>query len=158
MTILEGDLRLKTSKIAIIVPRFNDFINQHLLFGALDALKRIGNLKNNNIHIIRIPGAYEIPIISNIIANTEKYNGIIALGTIIQGETKHFDMIASTIFNKISEISIKNTIPISLGILTTNTVEQAIQRAGVKYGNKGYEAAITILEMINLIQIIYKKD
>ena len=154
--IIESNFESKKSKIAIIIPRFNYFINQNLLYGALDVLIRIGGIQSENIKIIKIPGAYEIPIIAQTLTSLCKYNGIIALGTIIQGETQHFDVLIHTIISKISYISIKSHTPISLGILTTQNTNQAIERAGVKYGNKGYEAAITILEMINIIKLIQK--
>ncbi|WP_367677312.1 6,7-dimethyl-8-ribityllumazine synthase [Buchnera aphidicola] len=151
---IEGDVTATNSKIAILISRFNNFINQNLLHGAIDTLNRIGKIQNNNITVIKVPGSYEIPIIANIISNVKKYHGIIALGTIIKGETIHFDKLATDIISKISNISIKNNIPIALGILMTENIEQAINRSGTKLGNKGSEAALTVLEMINIIKII----
>ncbi|CAL4322839.1 6,7-dimethyl-8-ribityllumazine synthase [Buchnera aphidicola] len=146
----------QNSNIAIIVPRFNSFINQNLLFGALDTLERIGKIKKKNIKIIKVPGAYEIPIIANILSQTKNYQGIIALGTIIKGETMHFEKISNAIIQKLLEISIKTSTPIGLGILILKNIDQAINRSGLKFGNKGSEAAMTILEMINIIQDIQK--
>lgn len=154
--IIEGDLITQNSNIAILVPRFNNFINQNLLHGAIDILNRIGKIKNKNITVITIPGSYEIPIIANIISASLKYDGIIALGTIIKGETVHFNTLTSDITTQISNISIKNNIPISLGIIMTENIEQAMHRSGTKLGNKGSEAALAILEMINVIKILRK--
>ncbi|QCI27399.1 6,7-dimethyl-8-ribityllumazine synthase [Buchnera aphidicola (Therioaphis trifolii)] len=158
MQIIEGDLISENSKIAIVIPRFNNFINQNLLNGAIDILIRIGKIKNKNITIIKIPGSYEIPIILNNISSFLNYDGIITLGTIIKGETEHFKVLSSNITSKISEISLKNNIPISLGILMTDTIEQAINRSGLKFGNKGSEAALVVLEMINIIKKIKNKN
>lgn len=151
---IEGNVTTKNSRIAILISRFNNFINQNLLYGAIDTLNRIGKVKNHNITVIKVPGSYEIPIIANIISNSKKYHGIIALGTIIKGETIHFDKLATDITSQISNISIKNNIPIALGILMTENIEQAMHRSGTKLGNKGSEAALTVLEMINIIKII----
>ncbi|QCI26197.1 6,7-dimethyl-8-ribityllumazine synthase [Buchnera aphidicola] len=156
MKIIQSDIISKDAKIAIIVPRFNNFININLLNGAIDILNRMGQVKNENITIIKIPGSYEIPIIANILTHKCKYHGIIALGTIIKGETIHFHTLSSDITTKISNISIKTNIPIALGILMTENIEQAIHRSGAKLGNKGSEAALTILEMINVIKNITK--
>ena len=154
--IIEGTIIAKNSKIAILTPRFNNFINQNLLYAAIDTLKRIGKVQDNNITVIKIPGSYEIPIIANLITQSLRYHGIIALGTIIKGETVHFDKLTSDITTQISNIIIKHNIPIALGILMTDNIEQAIHRSGTKLGNKGSEAALTILEMINIIKIIQK--
>ncbi|WP_343128091.1 6,7-dimethyl-8-ribityllumazine synthase [Buchnera aphidicola (Takecallis taiwana)] len=151
---IDAGVTTKKSKIAILIPRFNNFINQNLLQGAIDTLHRIGKIQKKNITVIKVPGSYEIPIIANIVSSSLKYNGIIALGTIIKGETVHFDKLATDITAQISNISIKNNIPIALGILMTENIEQAIHRSGTKLGNKGIEAALTILEMINIIKIL----
>ncbi|MCW5197151.1 6,7-dimethyl-8-ribityllumazine synthase [Buchnera aphidicola] len=152
MKVIEGKMITQKSKIAIIIPRFNNFINQHLLTGSIDILTRIGEVSNKNITIIKVPGAYEIPVIANIISQKQYYHGIIALGTIIKGETIHFENISNEVSSKLSDISIKNNIPITLGILMINNIEQAIHRSGTKLGNKGSEAALAILEMINVIK------
>ncbi|WP_367674629.1 6,7-dimethyl-8-ribityllumazine synthase [Buchnera aphidicola] len=158
MQTIECGLTNKKSKIVIIISRFNEFINNNLLSGAINTLVRIGNIKKHNITIIKVPGAYEIPIIANIISNSLKYQGIITLGTIIKGETIHFEQISANIISQLSSISIKYNIPIALGILITETIEQAINRAGVKLGNKGTEAALAILEMISIIKFIQKNN
>lgn len=155
---IECGLTNKKSKIVIIISRFNEFINNGLLSGAINTLVRIGNIKKHNITVVKVPGAYEIPIIANIISNSLQCQGIITLGTIIKGETIHFEQISANIISQLSSISIKYNIPITLGILITETIEQAINRAGVKLGNKGTEAALAILEMINIIKYIHKNN
>lgn len=152
--IIEGNLISNGNSIGIIVARFNYFINQHLLSEAVDTLTRIGQIKKKDITIIKVPGTYEIPIIANIIAQSLNYDGIIILGTIIKGETTHFEKLSSDITIKTSHISINYNIPISMGILMIDTIEQGINRSGAKLGNKGKEAALTILEMINIIKNI----
>ncbi|AAO27118.1 6,7-dimethyl-8-ribityllumazine synthase [Buchnera aphidicola str. Bp (Baizongia pistaciae)] len=155
MKIVQETISTKTKKnIAIIISRYNNFINQHLLDGALDILKRIGQINQKNIPIIHVPGAYEIPIIASIISKQKKYNAIIALGTIIKGHTLHYSHISHAVNSGLTNISITNNIPISIGIITANNIEQAIERAGTKLGNKGSEAALTALEMINIINIL----
>ncbi|CAL4324124.1 6,7-dimethyl-8-ribityllumazine synthase [Buchnera aphidicola] len=154
MNILKSSIVSKNASIAIIIARFNDFINNHLLNGAIDTLIRIGQVKKENIFISYVPGTYEIPIIAKILCKKKKYDSIIALGTIIKGNTPHYKSIANPIFSNLSYLSIKNEIPILIGILITKTIEQAIERAGTKLGNKGSEAAISALEMVNLIKKI----
>lgn len=142
------------AKISIAVARFNNFINENLLSGAIDILKRVGNVKNENIEIFWLPGSYELPMIVKELVKTNKYNGIIVLGTIIKGDTFHFEYIAKETYLSLSNITLNSNIPISLGILTTKNIEQAIERSGSKSGNYGAQAAITLLEMINLIKYI----
>lgn len=142
------------AKIAIAIARFNDFINKNLLSGAVDILIRIGNIKNENIDIIWLPGAYELPIIVRELIKKNKYDGIIVLGTIIKGETYHFEYVSKEAYLGLSNIISNSNIPISCGILTTKNIEQAIKRSGCKSGNYGSHAAMTILEMINLIKYI----
>ncbi|XBC38071.1 MAG: 6,7-dimethyl-8-ribityllumazine synthase [Buchnera aphidicola (Floraphis choui)] len=154
MKIIEETILAPTSKIAIIISRFNYFINKNLLNGAIDTLKRIGQVNDKNITVIYVPGTFEIPIIADIIANKKKYNAIITLGTIIKGYTTHFSILSNEVIKKISKISIKNKIPISFGIIVANNTEQAIERAGTKIGNKGSESALAVLEMINVINKI----
>lgn len=154
MNIFIGCTTANNSNVAIVISRFNDFINNNLLNGALDTLKRIGQVKEKNITIVWVPGAYELPLIINILANTKKYDAIIALGTIINGDTNHSIFLAGECISGISKISLKTKIPITFGILTTKNIDQAIERAGTKSGNKGVEAAIAALEMINLLKII----
>ncbi|QCI18416.1 6,7-dimethyl-8-ribityllumazine synthase [Buchnera aphidicola (Aphis nasturtii)] len=158
MKIIQSGIINKTASIAIIISRFNQFINNNLLSGALDTLKRIGRIKEDNILQIYVPGAYEIPLIANYISKYKKYNAIIVIGTIIKGSTDHFKYIASDTYNNLSKISMKYFIPITLGILTTNNLEESIERAGLKMGNKGSEAALAALEMINVIETLKKNN
>ncbi|ANF17172.1 6,7-dimethyl-8-ribityllumazine synthase [Buchnera aphidicola (Schlechtendalia chinensis)] len=154
MKIIKNTVLAQTEKIAIIISRFNYFINQNLLSGSLDTLKRIGQVKSENITIIHVPGTFEIPIIADIIASQKKYDAIIVLGTIIKGKTPHFSLLSNEISKKISSISIQYKIPISFGIIVANNIQQAIERSGTKMGNKGSESALVTLEMINIINKI----
>ncbi|CAL4043714.1 6,7-dimethyl-8-ribityllumazine synthase [Buchnera aphidicola] len=156
MIFIEEGVVSQDSLISIIISRFNEFINQNLLNGAINTLKRIGQIKEKNISIIKVPGAYELTLIAKNIANLKKYDAIIALGTIIKGNTSHFMHIAHEVSSGLARISLENNIPISFGILTTDNIEQAIERSGAKMGNKGIEAALCALEMINIIQTIKK--
>ncbi|WP_343154132.1 6,7-dimethyl-8-ribityllumazine synthase [Buchnera aphidicola] len=152
MNIIQSGITNQKASIAIIVSRFNQFINNTLLSGALDTLTRIGQVQEENISTIYVPGTYEIPLIANYIAKYKKYNAIVAIGTVIKGSTDHFKYIASETYNNLSKISIKYFIPITLGILTTNNLKQSIERSGLKMGNKGSEAALAALEMINIME------
>ena len=154
MILIEKGVSSKDSLISIIISRFNEFINQNLLNGAVDTLKRIGQIKEENILVIKVPGAYELPLIAKNIANLKKYNAIIALGTIIKGNTSHSIYISQEVSAGLAKVSLKHNIPISFGILTTDNIEQAIERSGSKMGNKGIEAALCALEMINIIKKI----
>ncbi|XBC39123.1 MAG: 6,7-dimethyl-8-ribityllumazine synthase [Buchnera aphidicola (Nurudea shiraii)] len=154
MKIIKETTLAKKAKIAIIISRFNYFINKNLLNGALDILQRIGQVQDENIMIIYVPGAFEIPIISEIIAQKDQYDGIITLGTIIKGQTLHFSLLSHDISSKISNISIQYKVPISFGIIIAENIEQAIERSGTKIGNKGSESALAVLEMINVIKKI----
>lgn len=154
MQIIQAKLSCPDSRIAIAISRFNNFININLLNGAIDILKRIGNIKEKNITVVWLPGAYELPIIVNELSQTNKYEAIIALGTIIRGETSHFKFVSIESSKSLSNIILKNKIPVSFGILSTNNINQAIDRAGNKLGNYGSQAAMTALEMINLLKLI----
>lgn len=154
MQVIEGRVSAPNAKVAIIVARFNHFINDSLVDGAVDALKRIGQVEDNNITIIRVPGAYEIPLAAKVVAQSEKYDAIVALGTVIRGSTAHFDFVAGESSSGLLAASLDYTIPVGFGILTTETIEQAIERAGTKAGNKGAEAALTALEMLNTLSAI----
>lgn len=134
----------------IIVGRFNEFIGGKLLDGALDALKRHG-VSEDNIELTWVPGAYEIPLVSQKMAKSNKYDAIICLGAVIRGETPHFDYVSSEVAKGIAQVSLATELPIIFGVLTTDTIQQAIERAGTKAGNKGYDAAISALEMTNLL-------
>jgi 6,7-dimethyl-8-ribityllumazine synthase len=149
MKILEGNLSANNLKFAIVESRFNDFITSKLLDGAKDCLKRHG-CKDENITVVKVPGAFEIPLIADKLVKQKKFDAIICLGTVIRGETPHFDYIASEVSKGIASVSLKSSIPVSFGVLTTDSIEQAIERAGTKSGNKGWDAALTAIEMANL--------
>ena len=138
---------------AIVISRFNDFITSRLLDGAMDALKRHGAVEEN-IYIFRVPGAFEIPLVARKLARTPAYSAIICLGAVIRGATPHFDYVASEVSKGIASASMKSGIPIVFGVLTTDSIEQAIERAGTKSGNKGFDSAITAIEMVNLFNKI----
>ncbi len=148
--IFEGDLRANSARFAILVTRFNSFITESLLDGAIDSLKRHG-ISESQIDIIRVPGAFELPLVASKLADPDKYGAIIALGAVIRGGTPHFDYVAGECAKGLGQISMNKGIPISFGVLTTDSIEQAIERAGTKAGNKGEEAAMSALEMVNLL-------
>jgi 6,7-dimethyl-8-ribityllumazine synthase len=156
MKTFEGQLSAKGLKFCIIVSRFNDFITSKLLEGALDALIRQG-AQEEDIDVVRVPGAFEIPLIAKKTASSKKYDSVIALGTIIRGATPHFDYIAAEASKGVAQASLDTGVPIAFGIITSDTIEQAIERAGSKSGNKGWDAAMTAIEMCNLIQVIERK-
>jgi len=149
MNTIEGKLTAGNGKFAVLVARFNSFIVESLLEGALDTLKRHG-VDEKSIDIIRVPGAFEMPIAAQKLASQSKYDAIIALGAVIRGGTPHFDYVAGECVKGLSQVSLNADIPVSFGVLTVDSIEQAIERAGTKAGNKGAEAAITALEMVNL--------
>ena len=152
MKTYEGQLVASESdKFCIILARFNDFIGAKLLSGAIDELKRHG-VKDENIEIIRVPGAFEIPVIAQKAASLKKYNAIITLGAVIKGATPHFDFVSSEVAKGIAQVSLATGVPVTFGVLTTDNIEQAIERAGTKAGNKGSDAARTAIEMANLIK------
>ncbi|ERM91279.1 6,7-dimethyl-8-ribityllumazine synthase [Caldanaerobacter subterraneus] len=153
MKIYEGKLIAEGKKFGIVVSRFNEFITGKLLEGALDALKRHGAL-NEDIEIAWVPGAFEIPLIAKKMAESKRYDAVIALGAVIRGETPHFDYVANEVSKGIAKISLDTEVPVIFGVLTTDTIEQAIVRAGTKGGNKGFEAAVTAIEMANLMEEI----
>lgn len=146
---VQGILNAKGKHFAIIVSRFNEFISGKLLDGALDCLSR-HQADEKNIKIFWVPGSFEIPMAAQKIAESGKYNSVICLGAIIRGATPHFDFIASEAAKGIANVSLKTSVPISFGILTTDTIEQAIERAGTKAGNKGWDAALSAIEMSDL--------
>jgi 6,7-dimethyl-8-ribityllumazine synthase len=153
MKIIEGELQAKGLKFCIISSRFNDFITSKLLDGAKDALLRHG-AKEDDIEVVRVPGSFEIPMVARKIALKGGYNAIICLGTIIRGATPHFDYIASEVSKGIASVSIETGVPIAFGVITSDTIEQAIERSGTKSGNKGWDAAITAIEMVQLLKKI----
>lgn len=147
---IEGKLSAKDYKFALVVSRFNDFISQKLLEGALDCLERHHGAKEN-ITIVRVPGSFEIPLAAAKLAEAKKYDAIICLGAVIRGATPHFDYVAAEVSKGIAQTGLKFGVPISFGVLTTDTIEQAIERAGTKSGNKGWDAAISAIEMADLM-------
>jgi 6,7-dimethyl-8-ribityllumazine synthase len=151
MKIIEGELQAKGLKFGIVVSRFNDFITTKLLDGALDALLRHG-AKEEDIDIIKVPGSFEIPMVARRLALKGTHNALICLGTIIRGATPHFEYIAAEVSKGIASASMETGIPIAFGIITSDTIEQAIERAGTKSGNKGWDAAITAIEMAQLLK------
>lgn len=153
MTTFEGNFTAKNIKIAIVVARFNDFITSKLLGGALDALKR-HEVTEEAIDIAWVPGAFEIPLIAAKLAKTNQYDAIICLGAVIRGGTTHYDYVCSEVSKGIAHVSLTYDLPVMFGVLTTENIEQAIERAGSKAGNKGFDAAIGAIEMISLSQNI----
>jgi 6,7-dimethyl-8-ribityllumazine synthase len=151
MKTYEGKLIAEGLKFGIIVGRFNEFIGGKLLSGALDALKRHG-VEENDIEIAWVPGAFEIPLIAKKMAYSKKYDGVICLGAVIRGSTPHFEYVSSEVTKGVAHVSLESEIPVIFGVLTTDSIEQAIERAGTKAGNKGFEAAVTAIEMANLIK------
>ncbi len=149
--IIEGNFSGKGLKIAIIQSKFNHFITDKLLEGALDGLKKCGVL-DDDITVYRVPGAFEVPLIARQLAGQGSFNAIITLGALIRGETPHFDYLASEVTKGLSSVAIKSGVPVVFGIITTDDVSQAIERAGVKEGNKGYEAALTAVELSTLLR------
>jgi 6,7-dimethyl-8-ribityllumazine synthase len=146
---IDGDFNAGDAKFCILAGRFNSFIVERLVEGAVDALVRHGTSRNN-IEIVRVPGAYEMPISAQRIAQTGNYDSIIALGAVIRGSTPHFDFVAGECSKGLAQVSLAADLPIIFGVLTTDTIEQAVERAGTKAGNKGAEAAVTAIEMISL--------
>ncbi len=151
MNIIEGGLAAPNARVAVVVARFNSFINDSLTEGAVDALKRIGQVKDDNITLVRVPGAYELPLTVRRLAESKQFDAIVALGTVIRGGTAHFEYVAGGASNGIGHVSLECDIPVAFGVLTTENIEQAIDRAGTKSGNKGAEAALVALEMVNLL-------
>jgi len=151
--IIEGKLNARGMKFAVIVSRFNDFISQKLLEGAIDCLIR-HDAQEIDITVIKVPGAFEIPLAAEKTAGSKNYDAVICLGAVIRGATPHFDYVASEVSKGIAQTSLKNQIPVSFGVLTTDSIEQAIERAGTKSGNKGWDAAVTAIEMADLLRKI----
>lgn len=149
MKIIEGEISCENYKFAVVLSRFNEFIGQKLLEGALDCLSK-HNCPDENIDIVKVPGAFEIPFTAAKLAETKKYSAIIALGAVIRGGTPHFDYVAGAASSGILQVSLKYNIPVTFGVLTTDTVEQAIERSGSQGSNKGWDAALTAIEMANL--------
>lgn len=153
MKTFEGQLVASNERFCIIVARFNDFIGSKLLAGAVDELKRHG-VDENNIDIVKVPGAFEIPLLALKCAKSGKYNAIITLGAVIKGATSHYDYVCAELTKGIAQVALQTEVPVLFGVLTTDNIEQAIERAGTKAGNKGAEAAKSAIEMANLIKTI----
>ena len=150
---IEGVLSATETRFALVVSRFNDFIGQKLVEGAVDCIRRHGG-SEEQITIYRCPGAFELPMVAKKVALSGKYDAIITLGAIIRGSTPHFDVIAAEATKGIAQVSLETGVPIAFGVLTTENIEQAIERAGTKAGNKGFDAAMTAIEMVNLYRQI----
>jgi 6,7-dimethyl-8-ribityllumazine synthase len=151
MKIFEGELQAKGLKFGIVISRFNEFITSKLLDGAIDALLRHG-ARQDDIEVIKVPGSFEIPLVARKMAMKGTYNAIICLGTVIRGATPHFEYIAAEVSKGIASASMETGIPIAFGIITCDTIEQAVERAGTKSGNKGWDAAVTAIEMAQLLR------
>ena len=148
---IEGQLSAAGLRFAIVVSRFNSFIGERLLAGAQDALARTGG-NAEDIEIVKVPGSWEMPVVARELARQQRHDAVICLGAVIRGETPHFDYVAGEAAKGLAHVSLETGVPISFGVLTTNTLEQAIDRAGAKGGNKGYDAAMSAVEMANLMR------
>ncbi len=149
MKILEGNLVAQNIKVALVASRFNEFIVSKLISGAVDGLKR-HNVCDDDITLAWVPGAFEIPLIASKLAKSGKYDAVICLGAVIRGATSHYDYVCNEVSKGVAHVSLETGIPVLFGVLTTDTIEQAIERAGTKAGNKGYDCALSAIEMINL--------
>lgn len=151
--VYEGNLTAEKGKFAIVIGRFNEFIGSKLLSGCIDALKRHG-VAEDNIEMAWVPGSFEIPLVAKKLAETGNYDAIITLGAVIRGSTPHFDYVAAELSKGVAQVSLATSVPVIFGVLTTDTIEQAIERAGTKSGNKGADAAKSAIEMVNLLNSI----
>ena len=155
MKVYEGKLVSEGVKVGIVVARFNEFITSKLLGGAIDGLKR-ENVKEEDIEVAWVPGAFEIPLIAKKMADSKKYDAVICLGAVIRGATSHYDYVCAEVSKGVAQVSMNAGIPVMFGVLTTDTIEQAVERAGTKAGNKGFECAQGAIEMVNLINELNK--
>lgn len=153
MKVLEGNLIAQNIKVAIVAARFNEFIVSKLISGAVDGLKR-HNVDDDDITLAWVPGAFEIPVIASKLAKSGKYDAVICLGAVIRGATSHYDYVCNEVSKGVAHVSLETGIPVLFGVLTTDNIEQAIERAGTKAGNKGYDCALSAIEMVNLTKII----
>lgn len=153
MKTLEGKFVAEGAKVAIVASRFNEFITSKLIGGAVDGLKR-HNVEDDDITLAWVPGAFEIPVIAKKLAESGKYDAVICVGAVIRGSTSHYDYVCAEVSKGIATVSMDTGVPVLFGVLTTDTIEQAIERAGTKAGNKGYDCALSAIEMINLIKNI----
>lgn len=148
---IEGDFTAATARYVIVASRFNSFIVERLLQGALDVLRRHG-VEDKSIEIVHVPGAFELPLVAKRLASTRRYDAVIALGAVIRGSTPHFDYVAGSCVRGLAEVALGSDLPVAFGVLTVDTIEQAVERAGTKAGNKGADAALTALEMVSLLR------
>ena len=153
MKVLEGNLVAEGLKIGLVAARFNEFIVSKLIGGAEDALKRHG-VREEDIELAWVPGAFEIPLIAQKMANSKKYDAVICLGAVIKGSTSHYDYVCAEVSKGIATVSLNSNIPVMFGVLTTDSIEQAIERAGTKAGNKGFDVAVSAIEMCNVIKTL----
>lgn len=153
MKVLEGNLVAQNIKVAIVAARFNEFIVSKLISGAVDGLKR-HNVDDDDITLAWVPGAFEIPVIASKLAKSGKYDAVICLGAVIRGATSHYDYVCNEVSKGVAHVSLETGIPVLFGVLTTDNIEQAIERAGTKAGNKGYDCALSAIEMVNLSKTI----
>ncbi|MFC1884735.1 6,7-dimethyl-8-ribityllumazine synthase [Thermodesulfobacteriota bacterium] len=151
--LLEGKLSAEGLRFAIVVSRFNDFISSRLVEGAIDALQRHG-LKGEDVAVAKVPGAFEIPLAAKKLCQTGKFDAVICLGAVIRGATPHFEYVAAEVSKGIANVALESSVPVTFGVLTTDNLEQAIERAGSKSGNKGFEAAMAAVEMVDLFKQI----
>jgi len=151
--LIEGEISGKGIRFAIVVSRFNNFVSQRLLDGALDALKRHG-ASDDQIDIVKVPGAFEIPAMAKRLSSDSQFDCVICLGAVIRGATPHFEYISSQVARGIASVALESRIPIAFGVITCDTLEQAIERAGAKSGNKGWDAAVSAMEMVNLLKAL----
>ena len=151
MKIIEGNVRATGKKFAVVVSRFNSFVVESLVEGALDTLDRHGEVNEQDITLVRVPGAYELPVVAKKLAEQNQFDAIIALGAVIRGGTPHFDFVAGECNKGLAQVSLEFGIPVAFGVITTDSIEQAIERSGTKAGNKGAEAALGALEMVNVM-------
>lgn len=154
MNVIEGNVRATGKKFAIVVSRFNSFVVESLVDGALDTLERHGEVNSEDITVVRVPGAYELPVVAKKLAEKGQFDAIIALGAVIRGGTPHFDYVAGECNKGLAQVSLEFGIPVAFGVLTVDSIEQAIERSGTKAGNKGSEATLGALEMVNVIAMI----
>jgi 6,7-dimethyl-8-ribityllumazine synthase len=155
--VTEGQLASKGLRFAIVVARFNSFITERLLAGALDALKRTG-CADSDVEIVKVPGSWEMPLVARELAGAKKHDAIICLGAVIRGDTPHFDYVAGEAAKGLAQVAVDTGVPVAFGVLTCNTLEQAIDRAGAKGGNKGFDAAMTAIEMADLLRRLRQKS
>ncbi|MEM0910813.1 MAG: 6,7-dimethyl-8-ribityllumazine synthase [Pseudomonadota bacterium] len=154
MKIIEGNIRATGKKFVVVVARFNSFVVESLLDGALDTLERHGEVNPDDITVVRVPGAYELPVVTKKLVASGKFDAVVALGAVIRGGTPHFDFVAGECNKGLAQVAMDSVIPVAFGVITTDSIEQAIERSGTKAGNKGAEAAHSALEMVNVLAAI----